>query len=959
MDRDAGLVTCEDDSHCPPGWSCPGTAAAPGTCIEGSQVDDDDASADDDDATVDDDDTTSDDDDATSDDDDATSDDDDATADDDDATADDDDATADDDDATADDDDAASDDDDATSDDDDATTDDDDDDATAPSDDDDVTPDDDDTTAADDDDTTADDDDTTSTDLDADGWSVADGDCDDGNPSLNLDDIDGDTWTTCDEDCDDLDATSYPGAPELCDGVDNDCDSSVPADEVDGDADGFLACADCDDTSDDSFPGASENCDGEDNDCNGAVPSGETDGDGDSFRACAECDDGQAAVFPGAEEQCDGLDTDCSGVAASDELDVDGDSYLECDGYVDNDGPGGLLGGGDCDDGDPGLNPGVTEVCDGDDENCSGIDEGFDSDGDGFTSCGRDGIPGNSDDDCDDTSSFRSPGYPEVCDLIDNDCDGAVDAADADFVGDDYDLDGHLGEGCGGFDCDDADPYVHPGAGEACDGGDTDCDGLVDAQDPDHVADYDGDGFEAELCGGTDCDDRDKHVFPEAVYTSGVDPQCAPVIYPGFRSEWHAARISLPSYFFDPVSENHYIYFRGHHTQELQAIGVVEAPAADPDNFGAVIGPVLEAAPSEWDHRNPSSPTVAYIGDQGFANPYVMLYYARLDTGGLRQIGLASSNSPLGPFERVDPEDGTTAITAPVLAPAAAGLDNDRTLHPSIWYDTASSVLNVWYNGRPNPNDGFLRLFHATSNDGGVTWTRTDVDSNGEADVIFSAADVGWVATDTTQVNWVEDPINPGGFEFWYTGEETAVGYATATDATTWNSALDVAALDASANCARFDGEVVTGRGIRYNSGDDSYHWYYGGQTDIGGVDCPLNEDDVYSNGGETASYVGHGINYAPAVALNPLPTPASSMVFSGTVTDTAPDQVTVSLQDATEGALGTASITPTGNTDPGVQTTTWSRTVTGLSPGVHTVTVTAIDEAGTERTDSVSFVVP
>jgi hypothetical protein len=111
-------------------------------------------------------------------------------ADDDDATADDDDATADDDDATADDDDATTDDDDATADDDDATTDDDD--ATA-----------DDDATTDDDDATADDDDaTTSVDADGDGWYPP-------------------------ADCDDTDAVTFPGAQELCDGADNDCDGSA------------------------------------------------------------------------------------------------------------------------------------------------------------------------------------------------------------------------------------------------------------------------------------------------------------------------------------------------------------------------------------------------------------------------------------------------------------------------------------------------------------------------------------------------------------------------------------------------------------------------------------------------------------------------------------------------------------------------------------------------------------
>lgn len=43
-------------------------------------------------------------------------------------------------------------------------------------------------------------------------------------------------------DCDDSDPETYPGAVELCDGKDNDCDATIPGDEVDGDWDGWMIC---------------------------------------------------------------------------------------------------------------------------------------------------------------------------------------------------------------------------------------------------------------------------------------------------------------------------------------------------------------------------------------------------------------------------------------------------------------------------------------------------------------------------------------------------------------------------------------------------------------------------------------------------------------------------------------------------------------------------------------------
>lgn len=92
--------------------------------------------------------------------------------------------------------------------------------------------------------------------------------------------------------------------------------------------------------------------------------------------------------------------------------DADGDGYTAvgaCTGSMN-----------DCNDNDPAINPGVAEVCDGIDNNCNGqIDEGFDLDGDGFTTCAGD---------CDDNDNTIYPNATEVCsDNIDNNCDGEID----------------------------------------------------------------------------------------------------------------------------------------------------------------------------------------------------------------------------------------------------------------------------------------------------------------------------------------------------------------------------------------------------------------------------------------------------------------------------------------------------------------------------------------------------
>jgi len=106
--------------------------------------------------------------------------------------------------------------------------------------------------AADDDtgdDDSGDDDDTSTEDVDGDGFSEADGDCHDGNANI------------------------YPGAPELCDGIDDDCDGVTPPDEVDADGDGWMICVgDCDDAEPAANPGEVEiPGDGLDNDCDGVT----------------------------------------------------------------------------------------------------------------------------------------------------------------------------------------------------------------------------------------------------------------------------------------------------------------------------------------------------------------------------------------------------------------------------------------------------------------------------------------------------------------------------------------------------------------------------------------------------------------------------------------------------------------------------------------------------------------
>jgi large repetitive protein len=441
------------------------------------------------------------------------------------------------------------------------------------------------------------------------------------------------------DDCDDQDATVFPDAPELCNGVDDDCDGEVDEDgdtmfygDADGDGHGDpavseLACEppagwvstddDCDDADAAVFPGADEVCNGIDDNCDGELdPPDRTwflDDDGDGYgdalvsdSACAapegyvgddtDCDDADAAVSPGATEVCNGVDDDCDDVVDEDllvvyYLDSDGDGYggegttmSACElpaGYADNVD--------DCDDTDFAVNPAAVEVCGGVDDDCDGLVDDADPDVDTSTgdlfyvdadldgygdptatvqACGTGGGAVSDATDCDDTVATTNPGATESCSGVDDDCDGLVDDADdsvdlstgttwyTDADGDTYGDAGAAVSACSqpagtvadDTDCDDSTADVSPAASEICNGIDDDCDGDIDDDDSSidtstHTTWYgdgDGDGYgepttTTTACDepsgyaalDTDCDDADSAISPGAdEICNTIDDDC-------------------------------------------------------------------------------------------------------------------------------------------------------------------------------------------------------------------------------------------------------------------------------------------------------------------------------------------------------------------------------------------------------------------------------------------------
>ncbi|MBL0280788.1 MAG: T9SS type A sorting domain-containing protein [Bacteroidetes bacterium] len=399
-------------------------------------------------------------------------------------------------------------------------------------------------------------------------------------------DADGDTYgdagstvSTCDgapegyvsdaTDCNDADAAVNPGATEICNGIDDNCDGNID----EGVQNTYYADMDGDTYGDASSTTMA---------C--SAPEG-------YVSDATDCNDADGAVNPGATEVCNGIDDNCDGntdegVENTYYADADGDTYgdagsttMACsapEGYVSD--------ATDCNDADGAVNPGAAEVCNGIDDNCDGnTDEGVentyyaDADGDTYGDAGSTTMACSAPEgyvsdatDCNDADGAVNPGATEVCNGIDDNCDGNTDEgvqntyyADAD--GDTYGDAGSTTMACSapeGYvsdatDCNDADGAVNPGATEVCNGIDDNCDGNIDEglTFTTYYADADGDTYgdaastvttcdgapEGYVSDATDCNDADGAVNPGATEVcNGIDDNCDGNIDEGVQTTYYA-----------------------------------------------------------------------------------------------------------------------------------------------------------------------------------------------------------------------------------------------------------------------------------------------------------------------------------------------------------------------------------------------------------------------------------
>ncbi len=382
-------------------------------------------------------------------------------------------------------------------------------------------------------------------------------------------------------------------------------------------------------------------------------PTEPVDADGDGYSAEDDCDDSDPDVNPGASEvQGDGLDNDCDPATEDepDPVDTD-DTHDEQDADQD-----GYPAGDDCDDGDPAVNPGQEE---------------------------------------------------QPYDGLDNDCDEAT-------PDDDLDGDGHTSTATGGGDCDDSDASVNPDASETWyDGVDSDCDGADDY-------DQDGDGDRSEDWGGTDCDDTDPERHGEQDCRPGSDSQFpgaeilnkdisgsfSDLVYDDSGLLYLCTLISGQDYVYVYEDSKHAETYYGSSDWNMNAI------ALDRNNGDAVVVGYTTSPSIGYQAKDGSFSTLAsgsHASGANYANTYMRTSPSALaiDSSGCIWVpDFAGSGS----VSCVMTDGSVTSYTPASSYVESVGLDSGETLHYSVdaailAFDPKSGAGTTYYEAPANVLD--------------------------------------------------------------------------------------------------------------------------------------------------------------------------------------------------------------------------------------------------------------
>jgi hypothetical protein len=253
---------------------------------------------------------------------------------------------------------------------------------------------------------------------------------------------------------------------ETCNALDDNCDGEIDEDtggetcedeNAYGICAGEMECVEGELACNAAVP-AEEECDGLDNDCDGEVDEEFEDTNDNGIVDCLESDLDDDGIFD--------YDDNCPEFPNPDQENFDQDDLGDaCDDDDDNDG---VVDDDDCEPFDGAISPNAEEVCNGIDDNCnSAVDDGFpDSNGDGVADCVEEDSDGDAVFDYEDNCpADKNPAQTN------SDDDALGDACDDDDDNDDWKDD---------VDCGPTNPAIYPDAFELCNGLDDNCDGVAD-----------------------------------------------------------------------------------------------------------------------------------------------------------------------------------------------------------------------------------------------------------------------------------------------------------------------------------------------------------------------------------------------------------------------------------------------------------------------------------------------